>query len=553
MNRPESVRTDVLIIGGGPSGLAAAIKLADILKKTGGGKKIMVIDKGASIGSHIISGAVVKPDVFSELLPEIPLENIPFNSPVTKSSTLIFGRNRYFTSPVHAPYMGNKGNYVASLGELCRFLAIVAEGKGVEIYTGFAVSDILYDGKGRVTGVKTIDTGVDHNGSPLENFQPGTEVSAFLTIFAEGSRGSLTRKLIEKFNLDEGRNPQMYSLGCKEIWSIPEGRIAPGHVCHSLMFPLNMREFGGGFMYGLKDNKVAVGLVVGLDYADPGFDVHDAFQVWKTNKRVRKILEGGKILEYGAKTLPEGGWFSLPKLYVDGAMIVGDAAGFLTMPALKGVHLAVASGMLAAETAAEALTAGDFSEATLKAYETRVDNSLIRREMYPVRNFRQGFAKGLILGGINFMFQLVSGGRGLCKRMTAREDAATTKTLAEFKGKPFAERMGRRLDFDKKLTFDKVTDVYYTGVQHDENQVCHLHVNNPETFRTVNVEQYGCPEQYFCSAEVYEVHTAKDGRKELRIHFENCLHCKTCDIKSQGDGITWNVPNGGNGPDYQNM
>lgn len=553
MNNSESVKTDVLIIGGGPAGLAAAIKLADLLKKSNIHKKIMLVEKGSSIGSHILSGAVIKPGVFKELLPEVELKDIPFDSPVSKSSTLLFCKNGCVKSPLHSPYMGNKGNYVASLGQLCRYLAGIAEEKGVEIYPGFSVSEIMYDAKGRVTGARTIDTGVNHDGKPLENFQSGTTVEADITIFAEGSRGSLTRKLTEKLGLGKGRNPQMYSLGCKEVWSVPEGRIAPGHISHSMMYPLNMKEFGGGFIYGLKDNKVAVGLVVGLDYADPGFDVHAAFQAWKKNKAVSRILEGGKLLEYGAKTLPEGGWFSLPKLYADGAMIVGDSAGFLAMPALKGVHLAVKSGMLAAETAAQALANNDFSAETLRDYEIRVNDSWIRKEMYPVRNFRQGFAKGLVTGGINFALQLISAGRGLTKRMKAEKDSDATKTLAGFNGKPFAKRMGDRLDFDKKITFDKVTDIFYSGAHHDEEQVCHLRVNNPESYKKVNIAMYGAPEQFFCPADVYEIHMGKDGSRELRIHFENCVHCKTCDIKSAGDGITWNVPNGGNGPDYQNM
>jgi electron-transferring-flavoprotein dehydrogenase len=415
------------------------------------------------------------------------------------------------------------------------------------------MSEICYDAAGRVCGAKAIDTGVDHDGKAMENFQPGTTVEAKITIFAEGSRGSLTKQLIEKFDLAKGKNPQMYSLGCKEIWSVPEGRIAPGEVYHSLGYPLNLGEFGGGFIYGLTGNKVSVGLVVGLDYTDPSFDIHAALQVYKQHKAVRRIIEGGKMLEYGAKTLPEGGLFSLPKLYTDGALIVGDSAGFLAMPALKGVHLAVKSGMLAAETAAEALAANDFSGKTLAAYEKRVMESSIYKELRPVRNFRQAFAKGLIGGGVKFASQLITGGAGFCGKLRAHEDKAATKTLAAFKGKPFAKRFAGKLDFDKVLTFDKVTDIYFSGVAHDEHQVSHLHVNNPETFKSVNIAEYGAPCVSFCPAEVYEVHTDKSGNRELRIHFENCVHCKTCDIKSAADGITWSVPNGGNGPDYQNM
>ena len=305
--------------------------------------------------------------------------------------------------------------------------------------------------------------------------------------------------------------------------------------------------------YGLNDNKVAVGLVVGLDYQDPTFDVHDAMQVWKTNPFIAKILNGGKLIEYGAKTLPEGGYYALPKLYTDNALIVGDSAGFLAMPALKGIHLAMRSGMLAAQTAALALLKNDFSEETLKEYETKVNNSVIYKEMYPVRNFRQGFAKGLICGGIHFGTQLITAGAGFCGRLRVETDSEATKTLAQYKRKPFKERFKGKLEFDKVLTFDKPTDVYYSGVNHDEHQVPHLHINNPETYESINIKQYGAPSQYFCSSEVYEIHTDKNGHQELRIHAENCLHCKTCDIKEVGGGITWNVPNGGNGPEFQNM
>jgi len=552
MNSVDTVSTDVLIIGGGPSGLAAAIHLADTFKKQGQNHRILLVEKGSSIGSHIMSGAVIKPEVFKELLPEADFLEIPFDAKVTKDKTVLLGEKNSFTLPFHVPYMNNKGNYTASLGQICRYLAVKAEGKGVEIYTGFAVDEILYN-NGKVIGAKTKDTGLDHNGHQLENFQAGTRIEARITIFAEGTRGSLTKMLINKFNLDQNKNEQIYSLGCKEVWSVPEGNIKPGQVFHTMGYPLNMEEFGGGFIYGLNDGKVAIGLVVGLDYQDPSFDVHDAMQIWKTTSFVSKFLKGGKLLEYGAKTLPEGGYYAIPKLYVDNALIVGDSAGMVTMPALKGIHLAIKSGMLAAQTASHALLHHDTSEKNLQQYEALVNSSLIRKEMFPVRNFRQGFAKGLIIGGLHFGTQLITGGAGFFGRLRSHADSNTTKKLSEYKKKPFKERFKGKLEFDKVLTFDKATDIYHSGVHHDEQQLVHLQINDPTDFNAVNIEQYGAPEQFYCSSEVYELHINKEGKKELRIHAENCMHCKTCDIKAPGKGITWVVPNGGNGPDFQNM
>jgi electron-transferring-flavoprotein dehydrogenase len=552
MNYIDSVSTDILIIGGGPAGLATSIHLADILKLSGQPARILLVEKGSSVGSHILSGAVIKPDVFKELLPETDFREIPFNAKVSKDCTVFLTKNRAFTLPFHMPYMNNNGNYTASLGQICKYLAVKAEEKGVEIYTGFAVDEILYK-DGKVTGAKTKDTGVDHNGHQLDNFQAGTSIEARITVFAEGTRGSLTKILISKFELDKGKNEQVYSLGCKELWSVPPGNIEAGQIYHTMGYPLGNDEFGGGFIYGLNDNKVAVGLVVGLDYKDPTFDVHDALQVWKTTPFVSRILKGGKLVQYGAKTLPEGGYYAIPRLVIDNALIVGDSAGLVAMPALKGIHLAVRSGMLAAQTIAEALTNNDTSEKSLQKYETLINESAIYKELYPVRNFRQGFAKGLIIGGLHFGTQLLTGGAGFFGRLRSHADYKTTLKLSELKKKPFKERFKGKLEFDKVLTFDKSTDVYHSGVYHDEQQVVHLHINDKENFNAVNIEQYGAPEQFYCSSEVYELHVSKSGQKEIRIHAENCMHCKTCDIKSPGKGITWMVPNGGNGPDFQNM
>ena len=552
MDNIDIVSTDVLIVGGGPSGLSTAIHLADKLREKGENKRIMLIEKGSSIGAHILSGAVIKPEAFKELLSAEDFDGMPFDSQVILDETAKLSETDSMNLPFHPPYMNNTGNYIASLGQVCKYLANIAEAKGVEIYTGFAVDELLYE-NGKVIGVKTKDTGVDHNGNKLKNFQTGTSVKAAITILAEGTRGSLAKKLINKFDLDAGKNPQIYSLGVKELWSVPEGNINPGEVYHTFGYPLiDGEEFGGGFIYGLSDNRVGLGLVVGLDYKDPTFDIHGAMQVWKQHPKVSKILEGGTIVEFGAKTLPEGGWNSIPTLFDDNVMIVGDSAGFVAMPALKGIHLAVTSGMCAAESAALALIKGDTSATKLAHYKELVDNSRIHKEMYPVRNFRAVMNDGMIIGGLKFGIQLLTG--GACLMVPKVEaDNETLKPLSQYKGRTFKERFAGKLDFDKKLTFDKVTSVFYSKAMHDEEQIVHLAINDKEKFNNLNMKQYGTPCQYFCPAEVYEVHVDKEGNESLRIHAENCVHCKTCDIKSPGNGITWLPPYGGDGPEYDSM
>lgn len=552
----NTVKTDVLIIGAGPSGLATAIHLADLLKAKGIEKQILVVDKGQSVGSHILSGAVIKPQAFRELLPDVNFDEIPFDSSVSSDDMyLLQEKGGSIKMPFHPPYMNNDGNYCASLAEICRFLAAKATEKGVEIYPGFAISDIIYNEKGDVAGAKCIDTGIDHHGNKLENFVEGTRIEAALTIFAEGTRGNLTKKLVAKKNLAQGKNPQIYSLGIKELFSVPEGTIKPGEVYHTMGFPaMNDNVFGGGFIYGLKDNKVALGLVLGLDFVDPTYDVFRAFQIWKTHPFVEKFVKNGRLLEYGAKTLPEGGYYSLIKYYTNNAMIVGDSAGFLVMPALKGIHLAVYSGMSAAKTACDAFVANNFTEEVLKNYEQYIKQSPIYKEMYKCRNFRQGFSKGTLAGIFNFGTQILTGGAGFVGKLSTHYDHSYTKPINET-NKPLFKDKSERYPIDKPYNFNKADDVFYSGTHHDEDQIVHLQITaDIEYYSKENILKYGAPAQYYCPAEVYELHTDKNtGHQEMRIHAENCVHCKTCDIKEPNGAITWNVPNGGNGPDYKYM
>ncbi len=553
MDKTDIIQRDVVIVGAGPAGLATAIEMANRLKQAGEEKRIMVIEKGREVGSHILSGAVIRPKVFESLLSAEEYAGVPFDSKVTTDSVAKLSEEGEMVLPFHPPYMGNEGNYTASLGAICQYLAQIAKQKGVEVYSGFAVDEMLYNEAGCVSGVKLKDTGVDHEGVKQKNYQAGTTVEAKLVILAEGTRGSLTKKVVNRFNLDIGKNPQIYSLGVKEIWKVPEGTIEAGAVYHTFGYPLQDKsEFGGGFIYGLSESRVALGLVVGLDYKDPSFDVHAAMQIWKTHPYVAKFLEGGSILEFGAKTLPEGGWNALPRYYDENLMIVGDSAGFLTTARLKGVHLAVRSGICAGETAVEALLAEDTSKQMLAGYETRVNASSIYTELYPVRNMRAVMQEGMIVGGLKMGVQLVTGGACLLVP-PVHADCDETQTTEAYQGVPFAERFKGKLHFDKKRTFDKVTSVFYSKAMHDEVQPVHLRINNKAQFQKENIEAYGLSEASFCPAEVYELHEDKEGVKSLRLHAENCVHCKSCDIKSPLGGITWSVPYGGDGPEYRYM
>jgi electron-transferring-flavoprotein dehydrogenase len=561
MPKSEIVETDILIVGGGVAGLATAIHLADLATaaapKEEGAKlpwNILVLEKGSSIGSHTLSGAVIDPSTLKELLPGVDSKDFPFESPVKKEGVYFLTPELALKAPFTPPFMGNHGNFVVSLGKMTRWLAEIAEKKGVQVYPGFSVSEMLYE-NGRVIGAKTIDTGVDKHAHPMDNFQAGNETRAKITILAEGPRGSLTKALCRKLELNKDANPQVYSTGVKELWDLPEGTFEAGRIMHTLGYPFKFNHFGGGFVYGLNGRQVVVGIAAGLDYTDPTFDSHAALQVYKKHPFIAKILGKGKLLRYGAKTIPEGGLYSLPKLCHDGVMIVGDSAGFLSMPSLKGVHLAIESGMLAAKSAFSALKENDFSAKKLGLYEKLFKESTAFKTLSHTRNFRAGFGHGMILGAFHFAMQILTGGRGITPsgKMKTHEDAACYKKLTDVK-RTFDKKFAKELVFDKQLTFDKVTDVFFSGSKHDEEQPCHLRVLDLELCRNVCIPKYGGPCQHFCPAEVYEIVTdPKTGKKDLHLHPANCVHCKTCDIKDPFGNIEWAVPYGGDGPEYENL
>jgi electron-transferring-flavoprotein dehydrogenase len=546
----EQLEADVLIVGAGPAGLSCALHLANLVKQhnAGGAKpelsaeNIYVLEKGREIGAHQLSGAIMNPKALAELFPGFE-SSAPLDTPVTDSAALVFTEKRSYRVPITPPPFNNAGNYVISLSKMTRWLGGLVESAGVNVFKEFGGAELIYEGNG-VAGVITEDKGVDKNGKPKDNYTPGYELRAKITVLAEGTRGSLTKKLVEKKHL-ENINPQTYGIGIKELWELQSGKIRPGYVAHTLGWPISTKMYGGGWVYGLSNNRVSIGLVVALEYENPRFDPHAAFQTWKTHPFVRDILEGGKLIRYGAKSLPYGGWYAMPRNYLDGALIVGDSGSFLDSQRLKGVHLAMKSGMLAAETIFEALKKGDYSAETLKLYKEKIDHSYIKDELWKVRNFHQSFHNGLLDGFFYSGLQEMTGGAGLIDPMPAH---AGHEAYRPIYGRPAQERFKG----DGKLTFDRLTDVYHSGTRHEEDQPSHLKVLDPNICSTKCVEQFGNPCQYFCPAAVYEMVKEGDGQK-LKINFANCVHCKTCDIADPYQIIDWTVPEGGGGPNYEGM
>ena len=557
---------DVLFVGGGIACLSGALHLANLVKRhsekveqQGEGKKldelmIAVLDKGAYPGSHMICGGVMDPSSIKELIPDFIEKGAPLEGEVKKDELYLLTKSGKIKSPVVPPFLNNHGNYVISISKLTEWLAQQVEEAGVDIFPGFAGTEVLYDGN-RVIGVRTGDKGIGPDGNKKANYEPGIDLHAKVTVFGEGSRGSLTKTLIERFNLAEGKNPPGFVLGVKEVWEIPEGRIQPGDVIHTVGYPLKSHTYGGAYVYGMKNNRVSIGLMTGLDYSDPFLDPHREFQKLKLHPFVADLLKGGKILQYGGNTAPVGGYYSIPKMYFDGGVIVGDSANLFISRKVKGVHVGMRSGMLAAETIMEGLLKEDFSEAQLEGYQTAFFGSEVGKDIYKARNFHQAFDKGLYVGLVKGGFQYVLGGRILKDRLGSKPDFACLKKVVDFYGSsnPTDEQKGS-IKFDGERTFDKETDVYYSGTTHEEQQPPHLKIADLNICYTKCREEYQNPCTRFCPANVYEMEIDEEtGKPNLKLNFSNCLHCKTCDVKDPYEIITWVPPEGGGGPKYTIM
>ena len=546
MSEREVLELDVLFVGAGPASLAGAIHLQNLLKETGNEASIAIIEKAGEIGAHSLSGAIVDPRTLQELFPDFDQQNIPFESEVTEEYLYYLTKTRKFSFPFIPAPMSHHGCYITSLGKLTRWLGDKCENNGIDIFCGFPGTELLYEGD-RVIGVRTGDRGIDKNGEKKPQYEAGAEIHAKVVILGEGTRGSLTKQLIQRHDLMKGKNPQVWAIGVKELWKMPAGTVQPGYVAHTMGFPLGHDIFGGGFLYGMQDDIWDLGLVVGLDYSNPGVDAHHELQLIKTHPWIRSVLDGGELISYGAKSLPEGGWFSIPKLTVNGAMLIGDSAGFMNGQRLKGIHLAMKSGMLAAETITDAIKENNFSDEKLSDFENRVDSSWLKDELWKVRNFHQAFDNGLFSGLINAGMGLVSGGRGWGFKNRISSESGHLKL-----GKGKFENRYNELNFDGKYLFDKVTDVYHSATAHEEDQVPHLHVLDPDVCVTKCAEEFGNPCENFCPADVYEMVEEGESRK-LQINFSNCVHCKACDIMDPYQIIDWVPPEGGDGPTWVNL
>jgi electron-transferring-flavoprotein dehydrogenase len=543
---------DVVIVGGGPSGLSAAIRLKQLAAEKGREVSVCLLEKGSEVGAHILSGAVVDPIALDELFPDWKSKDAPLTTLVTEDRFLVLTATAAYKIPnwTLPPLMKNHGCYIVSLGNVCRWLAQQAEALGVEIYPGFPATEILYNEQGSVRGVATGDVGIARDGSHKGDYQPGMELLGKYTLFAEGCRGSLSQELMAHFNLRDGVDPQKYGLGIKELWQVDPSRHQPGLVSHSQGWPLDSRTGGGSFMYHFEDNLVAVGFVVHLNYENPHLSPYDEFQRFKTHPAIRDTFAGGKRIAYGARAISEGGLQSLPKLVFPGGALIGDGAGFLNVPRIKGTHNAMKSGMLAAEAAFEALAA-ERSADTLDAYPAAYRKSWIYTDLHKVRNVKPGLKWGNTLGSMHggLHMWLNDLGLGALVGWTLRHHKADHESL-----KPASEMPKIAYPkYDGVLTFDKLSSVFLSSTNHAEDQPVHLQLRMPDVPVRVNLAIYDGPEQRYCPAGVYEFVDGEGGGRRLQINAQNCVHCKTCDIKDPQQNIHWVPPEGGGGPNYPNM
>ncbi len=544
----DSMQYHVVVVGGGPAGLAAAIRLKQLAGENAAEFGVCVIEKGSEIGAHILSGAVMDPRALDELFPDWKELGAPLKTPVSEDRFLFLTESGSFKVPdfLLPECFRNHGNYVISLGNLCRWLGAQAESLGVEIYPGFAAAEVLYDEKGGVRGVATGDMGVGRDGKPTDQYQQGMELHGKYTFFAEGCRGHLGRQLMERYRLNADSDPQVYGIGLKELWEIDAEKHQPGLVIHSAGWPLDAGTYGGSFLYHMEHRLASVGFVVGLSYANPYLDPYWEFQRYKTHPRIREFLEGGKRIAYGARAIAAGGLMSLPKLTFPGGCLVGDEAGFLNASRIKGSHAAIKSGMLAAEAAFVALRAGRSAD-ELDAYGAAFQESWLFDELYRARNFKQWMSKGLYSGTVMVgVEQTLLGGKFPWTLHHGHADHECLRPASECEPIDYPKA-------DGKLTFDRLSSVFISNTNHEENQPCHLVLKDPSVPVALNLAKYAGPESRYCPAGVYEFVKNGDGTDRLQINAQNCVHCKTCDIKDPTQNIVWVAPQGGGGPNYPNM